>query len=176
MNEAIAWGAKVPPEFLREVVAICDRFKWSTLQRSHLMACIAFESGHTFKSDVRNMAGSGATGLIQFMPTTARDLGTTTDNLAKMTPVEQLKYVEKYFKPYAKKIKSLSDMYMAILLPKYIGAADDIYLFNEGTIAYRQNSGLDVNKDGHVTKGEATRKVNATLILGLNKGYYATVQ
>jgi soluble lytic murein transglycosylase-like protein len=35
------------------------------------MACMAWESGRSFRPDVKNMAGSGATGLIQFMPTTA---------------------------------------------------------------------------------------------------------
>lgn len=174
MNK-LAWGAKVPREFVAEVIAICIRFNWTDVQQSHIMACMAFESGHTFSPSVRNMAGSGATGLIQFMPATAIGLGTTTETLAKMTAVEQLKYVEKYFQPYAKRIKSLSDMYMAILLPKYIGAHDDVHLFNEGTTAYRQNAGLDANNDGHVTKGEASGKVNATLILGFNPGNYALV-
>ena len=32
---------------------------------------------------VKNAAGSGATGLIQFMPRTAQGLGTTTAKLAK---------------------------------------------------------------------------------------------
>jgi hypothetical protein len=43
-----------------------------------------------------NAAGSGATGLIQFMPKIAKDLGTTTSALAKMSAEEQLVYVEKY--------------------------------------------------------------------------------
>jgi len=174
MTQQIAWGAKVTPQFLKEVKSICNRFNWTQQQRSELMACMAFESGHTFNPAIKNMAGSGATGLIQFMPSTARDLGTTTDDLAKMTAIEQLTYVEKYFKPYAKRIKTLSDMYMAILLPKYIGADDRVHLFTEGTVAYRQNSGLDTNNDGHVTKREASQKVNATLLLGFEKGYVST--
>ncbi len=175
MNEPIAWGAKVSPEFIKEVKAICKRFNWESPRlASYLMACMAFESGHTFDPAVRNMAGSGATGLIQFMPSTAKGLGTTTDKLAAMTAVGQLAYVEKYFKPYAHRIKTLSDMYMAILLPKYIGADERVHLFTEGTVAYRQNSGLDANKDGYITKGEATQKVTATLLLGYEKGYALT--
>ena len=38
---------------------------------------------------------SGATGLIQFMPSTARGLGTTTDALFNMSNVDQLYYVKK---------------------------------------------------------------------------------
>ena len=40
----------------------------------------------------------GATGLIQFVPRTARNLGTTTHELGRMTAVQQLAYVEKYYK------------------------------------------------------------------------------
>ncbi|MEY3377044.1 MAG: hypothetical protein RL463_1354, partial [Bacteroidota bacterium] len=40
----------------------------------------------------------GATGLIQFMPFVATELGTTTKQLLNMSNVEQLNYVEKYFK------------------------------------------------------------------------------
>ena len=40
---------------------------------------------------------TGATGLIQFMPKTATDLGTTVENLLTMGPEKQLKFVEKYF-------------------------------------------------------------------------------
>src|ERR1044071_1211337 len=42
-----------------------------------LMAVMSFESGATFRPSVKNMAGSGAVGLIQFMPATATGLGTT---------------------------------------------------------------------------------------------------
>lgn len=47
-----------------------------------------------------NAPGSGAIGLIQFMPSTAKGLGTSTSALKQMTAVDQLAYVEKYFAPY----------------------------------------------------------------------------
>ena len=40
---------------------------------------------------------SGATGLIQFIPKTAADLGTTTNDLKNMSVLDQLDYVDKYF-------------------------------------------------------------------------------
>ena len=43
-----------------------------------------------------NAAGSGATGLIQFMPNTAEGLGTSTGELAGMSRARQMHYVEKY--------------------------------------------------------------------------------
>lgn len=164
----LAWGNKVSPQFRSKVISIAKGFGWPDEAASWLMACIAFETGRTFSPSIRNAAGSGATGLIQFMPTTAKGLGTTTDELAAMDAVAQLDYVAKYFKPYAGRIKSLSDLYMAILLPKAVGMPDDYKLFAGGT-AYRQNAGLDANSDGVITKAEASGRVQATLWQGMQE-------
>jgi Peptidase_C39 like family/Transglycosylase SLT domain len=129
-----------------------------------LMACMSFESGGTFSPSIRNAAGSGATGLIQFMPTTARALGTSTGALARMSAVDQLDWVEKYFLPYKGKVRSLEDCYMAILWPAAIGKGNNFLLFRGGTVAYRQNSGLDSNRDGKITAGEAASKVRARFL------------
>lgn len=166
----LAWGKKVDEAFRNEVFAICTRFGWREQHASWLMGCMAFESGHTFSPTIKNAAGSGAIGLIQFMPATARGLGTSTELLSKMSAEGQLRYVELYFKAYAARIDSLSDMYMAILLPKYVGKPEESVLFSSG-IAYRQNSGLDANDDGKVTKAEATARVSATYQLGMTERY-----
>lgn len=163
----LAWGLEVTMDFCDAVLAMADRFNWSMEQASYLMACMAFETGESFSPAVKNAAGSGATGLIQFMPATARGLGTTTTHLAQLNAVEQLFWVEAYFKPYAKRVKTLSDMYMAILMPKYIGYPEYAVLFDKG-IAYRQNAGLDSNKDGDITKAEAAQKVAAKLERGMH--------
>ena len=42
------------------------------ISEADLMAVMSFETGGTFNPNIRNAAGSGATGLIQFMPSTAR--------------------------------------------------------------------------------------------------------
>ncbi|WP_089999407.1 hypothetical protein [Chryseobacterium taichungense] len=39
---------------------------------NNLMAVFRWESGGTFKSDAPNQANSGGTGLIEFMPSTAK--------------------------------------------------------------------------------------------------------
>lgn len=57
---------------------------------------IHFESGKTFSSTAKN-PHSGATGLIQFMPRTAKNMGTTIEALAALTPVEQMRWVKRYF-------------------------------------------------------------------------------
>lgn len=149
----LRWGAKVSPTFKERVIWIGEDLDFDP---NFLMDCIAFESGETFSPDIRNAAGSGATGLIQFMPSTARGLGTTTDQLASMSAEDQLNYVWKYFKPYAGKLRTLDDMYMAILWPSAVGKASNTVIFRGPTAAtYRQNKGLDTNKDGNVTKAEA---------------------
>lgn len=89
---------------------------------------IYFES--KFDPAAKNLAGSGATGLIQFMPSQAKALGTTTEELAKMTSKEQMKYVKKYFSADnlgAGNLKKLRDnptrqnLNMAVFYPKGIG-------------------------------------------------------
>jgi hypothetical protein len=105
-------------------------------------------------TSVRNPNG-GATGLIQFMPATARGLGTTTDALAKMSAVEQLKYVEKYYAPFAGKIKSGTDLYMATFWPAGVGKGDD-YKIGGAEVA-RVNKIFDLDKNGQITAGEFRR-------------------
>lgn len=143
---------------------------------SWLMACMAFETGETFSPSVESRSGSHARGLIQFLRTTAISLGTTTDAMAKMTFIEQMAYVEKYFKPYKGKIKSLEDTYMAILFPSAIGKPNDYILFNKNDPKYPkryiQNRGLDANKDGLIVKGEVCVKIHTIFSKGLSPEFF----
>ncbi len=163
----LCWGRRVSKEFRTKLLELCRSSGWTEDHANWLMACMAFESAETFSSSVKNGAGSGAVGLIQFMPNTAKSLGTNSQALGAMTPEQQLVFVFRYFEPYKKKIKSLSDMYMAILSPVYISSPDSTPLFSGG-IAYRQNAGLDANRDGKVTKAEASAKVAAKLTKGMS--------
>ncbi len=166
--EPMAWGARVSPMF-RDRVRAMARNLGGRATPSDYMACMAWEGGESFSPSVRNMAGSGATGLIQFMPATAKELGTTTDALARMTALEQLEWVERYFRPFAGRLNSLADLYMAILWPRGVGQPLDYVLWDKATrpTTYRQNAGLDGNGDGRITKREAVAKVQAKLEKGL---------
>jgi len=162
----LAWGAKVSPEFRGKVHRIAGEIG---AEPSDLMASIAFETGGTFDPAIRNKQ-SGATGLIQFMPKTAIALGTTVDALARMSAVDQLDWVKKYFvqNGYAGRIGNLPDLYMAILWPKAIGEPGDYVLIrDDGGKAYIQNRGLDLNRDGNITKLEAADQVRKRLAAGL---------
>ena len=157
----LIYSDKLDIPFIGKLLKICISLN---INPNYLVACIAFETGETFSPSIRNKQ-SGATGLIQFMSSTAKSLGTTTDELAKMDAVTQLDYVEAYFKPYRNKLKTLEDVYMAILYPRAIGMPDDYVLFKKDK-AYFQNRGLDLNKDGQITKAEATSKVRDKLKRG----------
>ena len=164
----LAWGKKVTEEFRKKVLDICSALG---ADPNFIMACIAFESGETFSPSVKNAAGSGAVGLIQFMPGTAKALGTTTEELASMSAEAQLDYVAKYFQPTKGRLATLEDVYMAILWPAAVGKPLDYVLFDKNDLAhpkrYAQNAGLDSNKDGKITKKEAADKLRQKLNKGL---------
>lgn len=125
-----------------------------------LLRAMHFETGGTFSTSIKNPTGS-ATGLIQFIESTAESLGTSTAELAKMTREEQMEYVEKYLSPYKGRMKDFGDIYMAIHLPVAIGKSNDYVIYDNESLrtqAYKQNRGLDTNNDGKVTKGEAVAR------------------
>lgn len=100
---------------------------------------------------------SKATGLIQFMPATAKSLGTSVDALKSMTAVQQLEFVRKYFLPYKGKMKSYYDVYAVVFFPALIGKPDTWVLqtarLSPGVIA-KQNPVVNVNKDDKITVAE----------------------
>jgi hypothetical protein len=133
-----------------------------------LAAVMSFESG--FDPAIKNRQ-SGATGLIQFMPSTARRLGTTTADLARMTAEEQLSWVHKYLRSVNAqgRLRTVADHYMAVFAPAAIGKPDTATLYSTGQ-AYSQNSGLDLNRDHVITKGEAAARVVALYQAALARG------
>jgi hypothetical protein len=135
------------------------------------MACMAFETGETFNASIKNAVGSGAVGLIQFMPSTAKGIGTSSDALSKMSAVAQLDYVKSYFTRFKGRLKTLEDVYMAILYPAVVGKSSDHVLFQEGKKTYSQNKGFDANSDGKITLKEISQKVQEKYEKGLLPGY-----
>lgn len=168
---ATAWSNRVSDQFIARVSQMASDLKLGWQGPDQLMACMAFETGETFSPSIKNGAGAPYYGLIQFGAAAAKDVGTTTAKLMKMSAEEQLEYVYKFFKPYAGKVKTLSDVYMRILYPVAVGKPEDYVLFVEGKgKAYIQNKGLDVNKDGRITKAECAAKVEQKLVAGLHPG------
>ena len=152
--QGVRGNPHVSEAFIREVEAMAQRLG---TQPEYVLAVMSFETGGSFRPDVRNAAGSGATGLIQFMPGTARELGTSTEALARMSAVDQLQYVERYFNNRSDPgdLNTLEGVYTTVLhgSPK---PDPNSTLFSQGTAAYRMNAPLDTNRDGRITAGEAT--------------------
>lgn len=160
--QGVRGNRHVTAEFINGVENLARRIG---TRPEYLMAVMSFETGGTFNPALRN--GIGATGLIQFLPSTARGLGTTTDQLAQMSSTEQLRYVEKYFdQPHLRgKLGSLEGLYTAVLSGSARSNSNDV-LFNRGTRAYEQNP-LDWNQDGRITAGEAITPVAARMYGGI---------
>ena len=149
---------------VREVAVRLD------IQPEWLMSVMYSES--RFDAAAENLKGSGAMGLIQFMPTTATDLNTTTQKLGGMTHVTQLEYVYEYLSGVKRKyggFDSLTELYLAILFPKALSGDYCYTLYAKPSQAYRQNAGLDEDKDGHVTVGDIDRRMQRVF----PKGYIA---
>jgi hypothetical protein len=123
------------------------------INTNDLLRVIEFETAGTFDPAI-SAPTSSATGLIQFLESTAQGLGTSTEALAGMSRAEQMQYVEAYLRPYADRINNFGDLYMAIHWPAGVGQSDDFVMYREGSDEYTANRGLDSNGDGTVTRGE----------------------
>lgn len=106
-----------------------------------LVNLINFESGKTFNPAIQNSIG--ATGLIQFLPSTATGLGTTTAALKAMTFQQQLSYVDRYLATTLRNHLGITgtvpgdftqgDLFMAIFYPAAVGQANYIFPNNVQT-------------------------------------------
>lgn len=147
---------KVSVQFAVKVKDVAKRLG---VKEDWLMAVMWSES--RLNPSARNPTG-GATGLIQFMPATAKYLGTSCDELARMNGVAQLDYVEKFFQPYAHRCRSFADLYLACFFPAAIGKPDS-YVLQTPTLPAeliaKQNPLFDADKDGKITAGEFRKKL-----------------
>jgi transglycosylase-like protein with SLT domain len=143
------------PNFWVELQVIAKRLK---TEPAWLLNVMASES--LFDPKARNgLPGQTATGLLQFVESTARSMGTTTEAIRRMSPVEQLRLVEKYLTPFRGRLESLADVYLAVFRGFIVGGGDATVIATldksnkEGRV-YSLNRWLDSNGDGKITKGE----------------------
>jgi hypothetical protein len=142
-------------DFLNATARVVSNLRTAGAQitEDDLFRIIEFETGGSWAPD-QKAGTSSATGLIQFLESTAQGLGTSTEALAQMTRAEQMAYVQRYLEPYAGRIRNFGDLYMAIHWPAGVGQSDDFVMYREGSREYTANRGLDANNDGIVTRGE----------------------
>ena len=148
-------------EFLDKVKVISSKLQ---IDPDDLMCVMWLESGldsHVVNKLAVKAGIEGATGLIQFLPVTANELGTTTTKLKNMTNVEQLDYVYKYFKRWTGRIKDFTTLYMITFYQVAVNHQDD----NNWIIGSEQsmerakkirswNPGFDISNNGYITIGD----------------------
>lgn len=149
-----------------------------------LMIVMDVESG--LNPQAQNTAhlveGKPATGLIQFINSTAIGLGTSIEALYNMTGVEQLDYVYRYFAPYAGKIKGVEDLYLITFFPAALGYSDNQAIATSSISAQAvasSNPAIDLNKDRSITVGEFKTWIRKKLPVGyqseISRGIMYTV-
>ncbi len=130
-----------------------------------LATIISFESAGTFSPSKLNQAGSGAFGLIQFLPITASNLlrlpkADAVEKGRAMSFTEQLNaMVIPYFQSFGRSYRSLEDLYYAVFWPAAMGKAPQTVIIQGGTKAYTQNRGLDKDGKGFITAGDVSRAI-----------------
>jgi len=168
---AVPGISKLSPSDLAALKRAADELR---VPVDSLAAIMSIES--VFDPHIVN-ADSGATGLIQFIPSTAIMLGTTVQDLRKMTFQQQLPYVVKFYKRNGcTGLPGVGDLYLCTFCPSLRRAADSEIVARQGEpskspchssasedTVYRQNSGLDANKDGVITAGDVRRKVEGII-------------
>jgi hypothetical protein len=92
---------------------------------------------------------SGATGLFQFIPSTAKELGVTTDQIAQMSAGEQLALYDKYLEKWGYDGSiSLGAMQAA---PAFAKRDPNTVVYKKGSAAWRQNPGWRTSEGGDIT-------------------------
>lgn len=124
-----------------------------------LANAINFESAQTFSPSQRNITCTQrypnqisekcAVGLIQFIPTTARKMGTTTDELAQLSHIEQMDKVKEYFAPYKGRLNTAADVYMTIYHPAGVGHGPNYSIYDY----YYQQKGAAAAREYYVSNG-----------------------
>lgn len=155
----IAWSKKVSSEFVAKTKKIVTALGGN--DPSQLMSCMAFETGRSFSPTIKNGAGAPYYGLVQFGSAALKDINVSLDSLLKMTAEQQLDCVYAFFKPYTNKLKDLPSWYMRILWPVGVDKPNSYVLWDQATkpTTYLQNKGLDVNKDGLITREEVSKVI-----------------
>tara|TARA_R110000822_G_scaffold154411_2_gene294031 strand:- start:11483 stop:12655 length:1173 start_codon:yes stop_codon:yes gene_type:complete len=142
-------------DIANKIVAVANSLKMK--DPGWLANVIYFETARSFDPSIVNPIG--ATGLIQFTKTTASGLGTTTISLAKMSSIEQLDWVEKYFKNVGGvNLGSQADVFAAVFMPVGIGKGPNFNIYNyflqKKGAAYADN--VRKNNNGLTRMGQYT--------------------
>ena len=177
----LIWGIKFSCEERKKVVQICSEI-WGESKKkemaNHLMACMALETGTSFKPDEGYSSG-GATGLVQWTGTAIDAMNKnnkynngktlTKELLSKMKILEQLDYVKLYFKMWidsGKVINDSLDMYMCIWCPAAVGKEDSFVCYSKENNLKFYNANKSIDGEYYIEKSTNSKGVKVTNTVG----------
>ncbi|WP_048509607.1 CHAP domain-containing protein [Chryseobacterium sp. FH2] len=128
------WSNKLTCKQRKKVLEVCASL-WGEDKKaqkaSELMSVMHLETAATFDPSKDN--GAGYSGLIQFSDASAKSVGSTRAELRKMTFIEQMDYVKKYFEKKKDSLNTMTDLYLLVLKQNAVGQGGnpDYVLFDE---------------------------------------------
>jgi hypothetical protein len=157
------WSDKLTCKERKKVLEVCSEL-WGeenkSVKASELMSIIHLESAETFSPSADNRRGYS--GLIQFSDASAKSLGTTRSELKKMSFVEQMDYVKRYFERKKDLLNTMMDLYLLVMKPSAVGQGKnkDYAIFDEsvsvpdgdGSNTSAAERMKNINKEPWVTK------------------------
>ncbi len=114
---------------------------------------VNYQRGDPNNSYLRVLKGR-ATGLIQWIPSSAIACGTTTKELYEANISTQLDYIKIYLKLAlnGKKVNNFLDLYLAVFSPNAIGKSDSYIIGYKNSVIVAQNRAYMNKKDSTITK------------------------
>lgn len=163
-QRGLAWGAKVSAVF-RERVRWIET--WASIPTT-LMACMAWESGRSFRADIKNIAGVGRD---RPDPVHALDCPRHGNDRGRAGPPDARGSAQLGLEicpdpTRAGSVRPTSTWPSSG--PRQSASRRASRAVHGRRARYRQNAGLDASKDGKVTKREAAAKVMGLLDEGCN--------
>lgn len=166
----------LPKEFWTQYVEMCRRLSAKPIDLAHVLYSeSAFDHAAVNIQNGRPVAK----GLCQLLWKTADKLGMTKpqwDDMEKMDAIQQLQWVERYFKAAGQlrggdEWTSPTELYVALAAPAYLKNADSpsAQLYSkykeDGSINpnYQQNKGLDRDNKGYISPSDLTVSVSRPL-------------
>lgn len=113
------------PAFKQKLIQICEELN---INPDWVAAVMSVESAGTFSPSIKSSYGNSAVGLIQFTSFTAKQIGTTREELINMDAETQLDYVKKYFELHTKDytLDSFEKVAIAVIFPTVLNKAGNI--------------------------------------------------
>lgn len=144
-------------EFLREIKVLSEE-----LNVPPSLLLIKFYIESRIKPTEKN-SKSGASGIYQAMWFTLPK-GMTTAKFRTLSATEQLKYYRQYITPYKSYIRPghIEDLYVANICPAALINKQEV-LYKRPSKEYNQNTGLDINKDGKITRKDIRKIIESYL-------------